>query len=453
MYKAIRFKALLLTLIGLFAQAQLFGQFDDLKKKELLDVANRLVVERDSVQQLVEEARASIALLTEQKEVQSGEIDLLRTDIVDRDATIDELEADIASRVSEIEVLEKNVAALNDEIAELNRQLNVQEVLWNDHGDSLKAVIALGNPTDSLSRVIQRLEGELQAAKAATTQMKNSSTPQWNPNATFLNRVYSNLESIDSQSLKLELVGVYTKGAPVAINGDAYYEGDKPWLGRYYEVAEIKQTTCFAGTYPTESFQDFIACRGVSSKYGCESYVGNNLGLPPVSFEFLRGKLLTIRTENSEDDWMMLEPEFYPVEGEKGFRIGIIDENEDRFDLFLREYSGELVFAIPHSLALRLKIVDQPSFIKTDDSEGGGVFGSFSYMLRTNHYGEWRESQESENYFSRLPPSTSQMGREREVKPLSYTRNKSYSFLLAKETGFYDEHNVVPLIYFFRLVP
>ena len=47
MYKAIRFKALLLTLIGLFAQAQLFGQFDDLKKKELLDVANRLVVERD----------------------------------------------------------------------------------------------------------------------------------------------------------------------------------------------------------------------------------------------------------------------------------------------------------------------------------------------------------------------------------------------------------------------
>lgn len=461
MYKAVRFKALLLTLIGLFAQAQLFGQFDDLKKKELLDVANRLVVERDSVQQLVEEARASIALLTEQKEVQSGEIDLLRTDIVDRDATIDELEAGIASRVAEIKALEKNMAVLNDDIAELNRQLNVQEVLWNDQVDSLKAVIGVGNPTDSLSRVIQRLEGELQAANAAVTQMKNSSMPQWDPNATFLNRVYSNLESIDSQSLKLELVGVYSEGHPVfsrefhkesemrlidgritSSNRDGYSsqgECNSPMLGRYYPASQLGLMSCAAGEFTVKSTEKFLACRGASKSYGCQEFKVGTLGLPKVGFEFLKGKVLTIRSGNLEEDWMIVGPQSSPVDGENGMYIGIIDTNDERYDLRMREWNGEMVLAVPHSLATRLQIVNYSNI--SDDTDDD-VFGRFSYWYEDSY----NDKYEREYY--------SYSSIEKTVSPIRYSREKPYTAIYSKGMGPASSHAIKgPPLYFFRLVP
>ncbi|MGA0434931.1 MAG: hypothetical protein ACO3MV_04615 [Flavobacteriales bacterium] len=446
----------------MFAQAQLFGQFDDLKKKELLDVANRLVVERDSVQQLVEEARASIALLTEQKEVQSGEIDLLRTDIVDRDATIDELEAGIASRVAEIEVLEKKVAALNDDIAELNRQLNVQEVLWNDQVDSLKAVIGVGNPTDSLSRVIQRLEGELQAANAAVTQMKNSSIPQWDPNATFLNRVYSNLESIDSQSLKLELVGVYSEGHPVFSrefhlesemqlkagrimssdsDGYSYQVGcNSPMLGRYYPASQLGLMSCAAGEFTVKSTEKFLGCRGASKSYGCQESKVGSLGLPNVVFEFLKGKVLTIRSGNLEEDWMIVGPQSSPVDGENGMYFGIIDTNDERYDVRMREWNGEMVLAVPHSLATRLKIVNFPNL--SDDTDDD-VFDRFHYYKKDN----------AQDYASGLSWYGYSDIDHNEI-PDRYIRQKPYTAIYSKGMGPASSHAIKgPPLYFFRLVP
>jgi hypothetical protein len=369
------------------------------------------------------------------------------------------------SKKEQIAAIELKMDSLSGVL--LNERLDNTQKL----SDKSDEIIKLSQEKSDLEKNLVQISQE----KLSLELEMSLNTLSWDSSATFLNRLSSGLESLENQSFKLELAGVYL--GEFSETQQKMHYGYVPLTnkGRVVSSEVLSNDFCRNGYFEilnSGELIDILSSGGVSSKHGCLHYEKTNL-IPNVEFEFLKGKMLTISLNASSEeverrDWMIVGPEFNSHRGENIMSIGIINEQQERSNLRIRYVNGEMVFAVPRSLAHRMGLVwwtENYPAILTEASEYKSYY-SPKFSIRASHFlnaAETRSTMRGPEYSLfgdhidehnnvlldyRIKDAIDQK------KPIYLYRETDFSWLTEVEHGGLKEYIIdeEPSVYYFRLV-